>query len=183
MLSSCHRVVSTYLSVASEVNQNITAAKKELLKWHWRLGHAGFLDAVDGSNTSESPKFVSCQMTKQARRGPEVHRKPKNEGKDNILQRNNLQTGDMVSVYQYMSVLPGRLPNTKGKENKKDQYCGGTIFVDHASSKIFLKRQVSLNTGKTVPLKKSFEREAMSSGMKIKAYHDDNVAFNSEEWK
>jgi hypothetical protein len=28
------------LTMADEVNQNITAAKKELLLWHWKLGHA-----------------------------------------------------------------------------------------------------------------------------------------------
>jgi hypothetical protein len=27
-------------TVADEVNENITAAKKELLLWHWKLGHA-----------------------------------------------------------------------------------------------------------------------------------------------
>jgi hypothetical protein len=29
-------------SVAEETNQNITQAQKELLLWHWRLGHIGF---------------------------------------------------------------------------------------------------------------------------------------------
>jgi hypothetical protein len=71
----------------------------------------------------------------------------------------------------------------KGKENKKDQYCGGTFIVVHSSSKIFLKHQVSLNAGKTIMRKKSFDREAMSSGVRIKAYHAAKVPFNSEEWK
>lgn len=30
------------LSVADEMNQNLTKAQKELLLWHWKLGHAGF---------------------------------------------------------------------------------------------------------------------------------------------
>jgi hypothetical protein len=34
--------VASYLAVADEMNQNITAAQKLLLKWHWRLGHASF---------------------------------------------------------------------------------------------------------------------------------------------
>ena len=33
---------SVFLSVADESNQNITASQKELLQWHWRLGHANF---------------------------------------------------------------------------------------------------------------------------------------------
>jgi hypothetical protein len=54
MLTSSHfnnpttKVVLTFedtnmlakLTVADEVNQNLTAAKKELLLWHWKLGHA-----------------------------------------------------------------------------------------------------------------------------------------------
>jgi hypothetical protein len=28
------------LTVADEVNHNLTAARKELLLWHWKLGHA-----------------------------------------------------------------------------------------------------------------------------------------------
>ncbi len=28
--------------VIQEKNQNLTPAQKELLKWHWRLGHMGF---------------------------------------------------------------------------------------------------------------------------------------------
>jgi hypothetical protein len=31
-----------FLNVADEVNQNLTASQKELLLWHWRLGHAHF---------------------------------------------------------------------------------------------------------------------------------------------
>jgi hypothetical protein len=31
-----------FLNVTDEVNQNLTASQKELLLWHWRLGHAHF---------------------------------------------------------------------------------------------------------------------------------------------
>jgi hypothetical protein len=81
----------------------------------------------------------------------------------------------MVSVDQYISALPGRLLNTKGKEAKKDMYCGGTIFVDHASSRVFIKNQVSLNAGETVMAKRAFEREALSNGVIIRGYHTDNI--------
>jgi hypothetical protein len=32
-------LVTTYLGVADEANQNLTLSQKELLRWHWRLGH------------------------------------------------------------------------------------------------------------------------------------------------
>jgi hypothetical protein len=88
-----------------------------------------------------------------------------------------------VSVDQYICALPGRLPHTKGKEMKKDKYCGGTIFVDHASSKVFIKHQVTLNARETVMGKRTFKREAMSAGVRINSYYADNVPFNAEEWK
>ncbi len=31
-----------FLSVADESNQNLMASQKELLRWHWRQGHANF---------------------------------------------------------------------------------------------------------------------------------------------
>jgi hypothetical protein len=90
-LSQPHNV-STYLSVAEEVNQNIAAAQKELLKWHWRLGNAGlrwiqWLAATprttpDGNDApiiqvkhekmSSCNLCAACQVAKQARRGPEM---------------------------------------------------------------------------------------------------------------
>jgi hypothetical protein len=75
------------------------------------------------------------------------------------------------------------LPHTKGKETKKDQYCGGTIFVDHALSKVFIKHQVMLNARETVMGKRAFERDVMSAGVRVKSYHADNVPFNAEEWQ
>ena len=39
---SCHRHGIVSLSVLEETNQNITAAQKDLLLWHFRLGHMGF---------------------------------------------------------------------------------------------------------------------------------------------
>jgi hypothetical protein len=40
--SSCQRHSVVSLSILEESNQNITAAQKELLLWHFRLGHLGF---------------------------------------------------------------------------------------------------------------------------------------------
>jgi hypothetical protein len=35
-------LLSLFLSIADETNQNLTALQKELLLWHWKLGHVGF---------------------------------------------------------------------------------------------------------------------------------------------
>jgi hypothetical protein len=85
---------------------------------------------------------------------------------------------------QYLSPQPGRLPHTKGKESKTEQYNGGTIFVDHASIFIFLRNQVALLTaGKTLRSKMAFEQFAMTVGVTLKKFHADNVPFNSKEFR
>lgn len=200
----CKQNVASYLSVAAEVNQNITAAQKELLLWHWRLGHASFkriqwLFATPISKdealtktllVSKNPKVsscknplcVACQIAKQSRRGSQSITHTAIKQKEMMLRRDNLEPGDVVSLDQYSSALPGRLPNTKGKEKHKDRYIGGTIFVDHASGKVFIKNQVSLNSGETVQAKRMFERDASDSGVKIKSYRADNLPFGSKEF-
>ncbi len=155
-----------FMSIADEVNQNIMASQKELLKWHWRLGHANFnwiqrlaahrRSAPDGItmpilrtmtpsvSSCLAPLCTACQMAKQSQQNPEVKVENNVPEKDMLLWHGKLQPGAMVSIDQYVSTLPGHLPKTKGKEPKKDKYNGGTLFVDHATTYIYLRHQVSL---------------------------------------
>jgi hypothetical protein len=188
---------SSFMSVAEQTNQNLRPAQKELLQWHFKLGHAGFqwcqkLFAVPQDptreqvlkpktahvTTCEAPLCAACQLAKQKRRTPDtpVTRRPE----PMVLRRDNLHPGDRVSLDQYISSLPGRLPHTKGKEDKKDKYTGGTIFVDHASSLIHIVNQVGLTSGETLRAKKKFEQFADSFGIQIKSYLADNVPFGTD---
>jgi hypothetical protein len=92
------------------------------------------------------------------------------ESKDGSLKANHLRLGDMVSTDQYVSKQMGRLPHTHGKEDEKDKYVGGTIFVDEASGIVFIQHQVSLNAAETVRGKHLFECEAGTCGVTIKNY-------------
>jgi hypothetical protein len=85
-----------------------------------------------------------------------------------------------ASTSQYILALPGQPPHTKAKELKKDKYNCGTLFVDHTTSYIHLKNQISPNTGETLHAKKAFEQVAAQSGVHIKGYHADNVPFGSQ---
>ena len=96
-----------------------------------------------------------CKMAKARRK--HGHQTSHSSG-DPILRLNDVFPGDKVSVDQYYSAVKGRLQHTKGKEAIKDKYTGGTIMVDHASSKIFLRNQVSLRVGETLQTVKSFEQ-------------------------
>jgi hypothetical protein len=144
------------LSVTDQTNQNLRPSQKELLLLHFKLGHAGFkwcqqLCRVPQDPLREqiiTPKFpalttctlplcTACQLSKQTRRQPEQPVSHSNPVPS--LRQNDLHPGgDNISMDQYLSALPGRLPHTKGKESSSNQYTGGTIFVDHASSFIFL---------------------------------------------
>ena len=72
--------------------------------------------------------------------------------------------------------------HTYGKENKDDQYNGGTLFIDHASSMVFIQHQVSLCTGETPQAKHKFEQLACEHGVAIKSYHADNSPFGNADF-
>ena len=130
-------------------------------------------------SSCQAPLCTACQMAKQNRRGTGISVKP---DKEMAIRKGNLQPGEMVSIDQYISSIPGRLPNTRGKETKKEKYVGGTLFVDHASGYIHLRNQQSLRVGDTLKSKHSFEHFAKEHGIKIKSYHADNVPFAAQEF-
>ena len=193
------------LSVADQTNQNLSQPQKEFLLWHQRLGHSNLQWNQTLMRTPENvtagqggPYIVTrhptcsrvktdrlvctaCALSKQRRRNPN-HRTQVQQTEEGII-RNDLEVGQRVSIDQYMSALPGRLPNTKGKEPKKDKYVGGTIFVDHASQFIHLENQVTLNVGDTIRSKKKFEHLAHSFGRKIRTYRADNVPFGAAAFR
>jgi hypothetical protein len=189
-------------NVAAETNKNIKSSQKQLLLWHWILGHANFqwiqmlaaqphdknispIILTKQSNVSSChiPLCMACQMAKQSRRTPDGTSHISDPTKEMLTKRDHLIPGQAVSVDQYMGSIPGRLPNTKGKEKEKDQYTGGTIFVDHASSFIFVRNQFSLRAGETIVSKRAFETLAKSNGVEIQSYFGDNVPFNSAEFQ
>jgi hypothetical protein len=121
-------------------------------------------------------------MAKQSGRYPEQNKDRSSGGSPNemAIRQGDLRPGDCVSMDQYISALPGRLPNTKGKESLSDRYKGGTMFVDHATGFLYLCNQVVLTAGSTLRSKKQFKEFASNFGIKIKRYRADNVPFRSE---
>jgi hypothetical protein len=126
---------SSLLSVTDQTNQNLRPAQKELLLWHFKLGHAGFqwcqkrcrassdpfreqiLVPNHSSVTScDAPLCTACQLSKQTRRSPEVKTQINPAP---MIQKDNLKPGDCISVDQYMSPLPGRLPQNKARSPKR----------------------------------------------------------------
>ena len=137
-LSNGHSV-HNYTSVADESNQNLTSAQKELLLWHWKLGHANlqwiqtlcrepttnhhhFVLETRHPKTSSCvlPKCAACMLGKKMHHMPGTNSGTLVKGKEMMLHHEHLQPGDCVSLDQYESSIPGRLPHTYGKEKKDD---------------------------------------------------------------
>ena len=126
------------------------------------------------------PKCATCMLGKQMHCTPSTNSGALVKGKEMMLCCEHLQPGD--SLDQYESSIPGHLPHTYGKEKKDNQYNGGTLFVDHTSSMVFIQHQVSLRTGETLQVKHKFEQLAQEHGVTIKEYHADNSPFGNADF-
>ena len=67
------------------------------------------------------------------------------------------------------------LPHTRGKDDPKGMYSGGTLFVDHTSGYIKPYNQVLLGASDTVRIKELFEIHSSEMGVKAKSYHGKTV--------
>ena len=85
--------------------------------------------------------------------------------KTQVLKEGDTQPGDCISVDHYQSSAPGRLPTTFGR--KRQGYTCGSLFVDHASGKLFNFCQLSTNADKTIASKHKLEAEAGASGVAV----------------
>mmetsp|Transcript_30431 Transcript_30431/g.69423 ORF Transcript_30431/g.69423 Transcript_30431/m.69423 type:complete len:1695 (-) Transcript_30431:406-5490(-) len=105
------------------------------------------------------------------------------EGRDTsmVLKEGDLRPGDCISMDHYSSTAVGRLPDSFGKEAVG--YTCGTLFVDHASGKIFNFAQFSKETEETLQSKHALETSARLDGIKILKYHSDNGTFASAEFR
>jgi len=77
-----------------------------------------------------------------------------------------------------VSSQPGRLYSTFGRE--KNGFTCGTLFVDHASGRIFNYCQFSTDSNATIASKHDLESIAREDGITIKRYHSDNGVFASK---
>jgi hypothetical protein len=114
------------LTVADKVNQNLTAAKKELLILHWRLGHADMqriqmmiitpqdtsphekilFPKVKTASSCDHPICAACCFAKPTRRNPETIQGFDSSNRDQS--QGDMQPGTKKYIDQYISGLPGQ---------------------------------------------------------------------------
>ena len=193
---TAEKVLHSAVCVTEESNQNLTPSQRELLKWHYRLGHIGFRHiqwlvrsgkiAVQGNAKAVAncapPKCAACEYGKACRRPAKTSKTIHCDEKEMELKKGDLYPGQRISADHYQSAIPGRLYTSRGSTDPKDMFHGGCIFVDHASGYIDVRHQVTLNAADTVKAKLQFERDAFTQGVVVQAYHTDNGVFTSKEF-
>ncbi len=196
-------------SVLHPTNSNLSSSQKEVLLWHQRLSHAsinwiqrlmrdrkwlpntGNLEAALHLGPfiftkSRAPtcdvlnmKCVACLFAKASARSS-ANMAPHPSPKTLTLKANHLAPGDCVSADHYFSPVHGRLPHTFGQE--RVGYTYSSLFVDHASGKIFNFPQYSINASKTIQSSQRLESMARDEG-RIKSYHSDNKILAATDFK
>ena len=191
-------------TVFDERNQNLTRSQKEILLWHHRLGHIAWKHlqvlmtrctqvsskvtsdcspCINPKNTGaancDAPLCAACELGRAHRKGSGAHKSKRVPDKINTVSGEKLSPGDVVSIDQYVCAVRGRLPFKRGREHESLRYCGGTIFLDHATGFVYVSHQVSFSAAATITAKELFEQEMARTGVKVKRYHTDNGIFKA----
>jgi hypothetical protein len=187
-------------SAVSPSNYNLSDTEKELLRWHFRLGHlhmrrVKFLMRSGALASSESlrrlhrscvnlnidPKCTACCYGKQRLRTAPGTKKTVVQDKVDALRKDNLFPGQRISVDHFVCSTKGRLFNSRGKTSDGDLYTGGCLFIDHATGFVHTELQRHLNTDETLGAKEAFELMCRDVGVIPQEYLSDNgSAFTSQ---
>jgi hypothetical protein len=97
------------------------------------------------------------------------------------LKCGHVHPGDCISANHYISLVPGHLPHTFGRE--KHGYTCGSLFVEHPSRKIFNFCQYSTNANETIKSAQRLESMARQENIEVKKYHLDNGFFATTAFK
>ncbi|EEC45027.1 predicted protein [Phaeodactylum tricornutum CCAP 1055/1] len=194
-------VAELNLCVTNAQNQNLSLAQKELLCWHYRLGHLHFESICRLHRTGalsqsakvralhrlaancDLPKCASCQFGKAKRCPSPGKAQTIVPAHDGSIKKEHLSPGQQVSVDHFICSAKGRLSSSKGKTTDDRMFSGGCLFVDHASSLVHVEHQVSLTSHETLQAKHRFETMTRDRGVTPQSYLSDNsTAFTNAEF-
>jgi hypothetical protein len=186
------------LCVTDVNNQNLSEAQKELLRWHFKIGHLSFaavrllfrrgvLAAGETMRSlhrraanADNPRCASCQYGKQRRtpkRGQLHSTDPAHMG---AIVKEKLMPGQRVFVDHFKCSTPGRLTTGYGKGLTHEMYSGGSLWVDAASGLVYVAMQISMDTHETLLGKHKFEAFMRDLGYTVTEYvSDGGTAFTS----
>jgi GAG-pre-integrase domain len=195
-------VLNATISAVNDANLNLTEPEKELLRWHYRLGHMGFkriqfimrTGVLTRSNNkrhlhqaackiSSLPKCAACQYGKQHRRPAPGKTTAVVRDRAGILKEGHLLPGQQISIDHFLCSTEGRLFTSAGKTAKDEMYVGGCLFNDHASGFVHVEFQSHLTTHETLMSKENYELMCRDNGVVPQSYLSDNAkCFTAKEF-
>jgi hypothetical protein len=161
-------------NILGDNNINLSASQKELLLWHQRLSHAsiGWVQSLprkkqwltsEGNKSMHSGPFIvtknnapTCDVSRlkcaacfctKATIKTLTSTNLRQSIKRGLLKTDDLTPGACILADHYFSLVHGRFSHMYGRE--KHGYTCGSLFVNHASGKIFNFPQFSTNTTET----------------------------------
>ena len=190
------------ITAVNDSNLNLSEPEKELLRWHYRLGHIGFkriqflmrTGVLTRSNNKKHlhqaackiehpPKCAACQFGKQHRRPAPGKTSTIVKDRVGVLKQDHVVPGQQVSVDHFVCSTKGRLFTSKGKTADNELYVGGCLFNDHASGHVHVEFQKHLTTHETLMSKENYELMCRDNGVIPQSYLSDNAkCFTAKEY-
>ncbi len=195
-------------NILGEDNTNLSASQKEVLLWHQRLSHASiqwvqmlmqkqdWLKSEGRESLHNGPFIITrssaptcdishikcgaCLCAKARVKRPQ-HMPPRPSMEQGFLKEDDVYPGSCISADHYFSPVQGCLLHTFGPE--RHGYTCGSLFVDHASRKIFNFPQFSTNATETLKSVACLEAYASKEGFRFRKFHSDNGIFSTAEFK
>ena len=195
--------LNNVLATVHKGNLNLSEAEKELLKWHYRLGHldyrriqflmrSGILAHTAAQRSLHTaaaklrpcPKCAACQYGKQCRRPTKGSKVSVIRDQVGATSKDVHLVGARVAVDHFICSTRGRKFTSKGKEAEKDKYVGGVVFVDLYSGFTHVEFVTSLTTHDTLIAKESFELMCRDHGVIVQEYLSDmGTSFTSKDFQ
>jgi hypothetical protein len=92
-----------------------------------------------------------------------------------------LQPGEVVSIDQMVSAIPGLVAQTTGTLTTK-RYNHAMVYVDQVTRLGYVHLQKTTTAKETLEGKNAFEAYANSHSVAVRAYHADNGIFRTNKW-
>lgn len=190
--------------VIEDTNSNLSNPEKELLRWHFRLGHidmrkvqflmrSGVLSHTQQTKSLHTaacsirtpPKCAACQFAKQTRRSVASQASTPVRDVKGLTKQDATLPGQRIFVDHFVCAKnsKGRTFSSFGKEADSDMYSGGCVFYDAASKYIDVRFQRQFNTHETLESKGLFEAFAREQGVIPQEYvSDGGRCFTSQDF-
>jgi len=131
----------------------LTKREAAYLRWHHRLGHPSEAVMHALAKQERIPPWLSkvkAPLCAACLYGKQTRRLKQNQG--DLRARFPDIPGGCVSVDQFISHTPGRVLTFSGKPTNQTHTCV-TLFIDHATDKIFCYCQISTDAASTLEAK------------------------------